>query len=474
MTTPARTVSDEAINAAHAQLKETFASGRTTPAEWRKAQLRGLRRMCMERKAEVVEALKADLGRPVMESFTSELAGSIGEIDFAIEHLDTWMRPEKVATSMLLQPARSVVRREPKGVVLIMSPWNFPFNLCVIPLTAAIAAGNCVLLKPSDLATNVEALLARLLPEFVDPEAVIVVTGGVPEATALLSLRWDHIFYTGNGTIGKQVAKAAAEHLTPCTLELGGKSPTLVLPGANIPVAARRILAGKTFACGQICVAPDYALVHKDVEPRLVEEMRAVLTEWYGEDAATSDSFGRIVNERHFDRINKLLESAGSEVIAQAGKPDRAAKFMPPTLLRAPAEGSAIMEEEIFGPVLPIQTMDSLESMIRCVNSREKPLALYIFGSEAMADEVIAQTSSGTVCVNDTIIHLTNVNLPFGGVGASGYGRYHGKYGFDELSHERAVMYKKTWPDLAARYPPYTEGNLKLLERVMVGPCTVQ
>jgi len=254
------------------------------------------------------------------------------------------------------------------------------------------------------------------------------------------------------------------------TLELGGKSPTLVLPGANIPVAVKRIMAGKFFNCGQICVAPDYALVHKDVLPEVVAEFKRSLKEWYGDDAGASDSYSRIVNERHFDRVNSLLETSGGTVLAQHGKPDRASKFMPPTILEVQNSSSPIMQEEIFGPLLPIMAVDSVDAMVDHINAGEKPLAMYIFGQRAAADEIISQTSSGGVCVNDTIYHILNPFLPFGGVGGSGVGRYHGKFGFDEFSHQRSVMYRATWLDPAARYPPYTEGNLKMFERLIVGP----
>mmetsp|Transcript_44415 Transcript_44415/g.117553 ORF Transcript_44415/g.117553 Transcript_44415/m.117553 type:complete len:520 (-) Transcript_44415:29-1588(-) len=465
-----RVFSDEHIAKAHAQLVETFRSGRTKTYEWRKAQLEGLRRLCVENSEQVCKAIISDLGRPKMEAFLGDVTAVVTEIDHTLQHLQSWMQPEAVATPMIQKPGRSCIIREPKGVVLQIAPWNFPVNLSLMGLIAGLAAGNCCLLKPSEIAPSTEELLAKLLPKYVDPEAVIVINGGIPESAALLKLRWDHILYTGNGVVARAVARAAAEHLTPITLELGGKSPTIVLPGANIPVAARRILAGKFFNCGQICIAPDYALVHKDAEAQLVKEMQGLVKSWYGEDASTSDSFGRIINERHWDRVRGLIESSGAEVLAQPGEADQASKFIPPTLLRDPSVDSAIMQEEIFGPVLPILKMDSMDSMVDHINAGEKPLAMYIFGPEAAADQIIARTSSGGVCVNDTIYHILNPDLPFGGVGGSGIGRYHGKWGFDEFSHVRSVMYRATWLDLPQRYPPYSDSNLKMMEKLLVGP----
>lgn len=284
-----------------------------------------------------------------------------------------------------------------------------------------------------------------------------------------MRLRWDHIVYTGNSVVGKIVMKAAAEHLTPVTLELGGKSPTVVLPGANIKVAAKRICSAKGVNAGQICIAPDYVLVHKDVEEDLLAEIKAVWNEWFPDGA--KEGLGRIISKSHFNRIRGLIETAdGGQVVEQRGELDESQKFIPPTVIKSPNLTAQVMQQEIFGPVLPMQSMGSVEEMIAHINSGEKPLALYVFGPEAECDKVIAQTSSGGVCVNDCLMHNANPDLPFGGVGNSGIGRYHGKWGFDEFSHLRGVMYRATWVDPSLRYPPYTEGKLKLLEKVVLGP----
>lgn len=460
----------EAINEAHACLVSTFKSGRSRNYDWRVAQLQGIRKLVDENKEEICQAVMADLGRPKMEAFLGELTAVIGEVDVALDNLRSWMEPESVATPLTQRPGYSEVVREPKGVVLAISPWNFPIALPLDSLVAILAAGNCCLMKPSEISPRSEELIKRLLPRYVDPEAVIVVTGGVAETTALLKLRWDHILYTGNGAVARVILRAAAEHLTPCTLELGGKSPTVVLPGADIPVAARRILSSKCLNAGQICIAPDYALVHESVEEALVQEMQTTLRSWYGEDASASDSFGRIVNQAHFRRIRRLIDTADGEVLQPQGKMEEASKFIPPTLIRGPGPKSPIMEEEIFGPVLPIVKKKSTDEMIEHINAGEKPLALYIFGPKDEADRIVGSTSSGGVCVNDTIMHFANPDLPFGGVGGSGMGRYHGKWGFDEFSHLRGVMYRSTWLDAPQRYPPFNDSNLKVMEKLLIGP----
>jgi len=465
-----RETSDKEIEQAHATLVATFRSGRTRSVEWRKKQLEGIRRFCTERADDIAKAIKADLGRPQMEALLGDSASLVAEVDLNLANIDSWMQHSKRSTPLLQQPGSSKVVAEPKGVVLNISPWNFPVNLSLGPLIAATSAGNCSLLKPSEVSSNCEKLLAEEFTKYVDPEAIKVVRGAIPETTALLKLRWDHIFYTGSGAVGKVIMRAAAEHLTPVSLELGGKSPAVVLPSCNLKTSARRLLSGKMFNAGQICVAPDYMLVHKDVAEEFVKEMKEIVDTWFGNDAKTSDSFGRIINQHHFKRLCAMTAESGGEVVAQLGKPDESQKFMPPTIIRAPTKGSKLMTDEIFGPILPFWVMDSTSEMIDFINSGEKPLALYVFSSTSEADFIVSRVSSGGVCINDTIFHFTNLELPFGGVGASGMGRYHGKWGFEEFSHMRAVMYRDTWVDMPLRYPPYTDRNLKLFQKLMVGP----
>lgn len=405
-----------------------------------------------------------------MEAFLGDVTSVLSEVDDALSNLKSWMQPQAVPTPLTQKPGYSMVIREPKGVVLAMSPWNFPINLALNSVVSIVAAGNCCLLKPSEITLQSEELLKNVLPSYLDSDAIKVIAGGAAESNALLKLRWDHIMYTGNGAIARIVSRAAAEHLTPLTLELGGKSPTVVLPGANLQVSAKRILSTKCFNAGQICIAPDYALVHESMEEPLLKEMQSVLKSWFGDDASTSDSFGRIINQNHFRRVRNLIDTADGEVLPQQGKLDESSKFIPPTLIRGPTKKSAVMEEEIFGPVLPIIKKGSVEEIIEYINAGEKPLALYIFGPEADCNKVIAATSSGGVCVNDTLMHIANPNLPFGGVGASGMGRYHGKWGFDEFSHLRAVMYRSTWLDPPQRYPPFNDANMKMMEKLLIGP----
>ncbi|CAK0881419.1 unnamed protein product [Prorocentrum cordatum] len=458
------------IYATYTRLAETFKTGRTKSYEWRFAQISNIRRMLTENLSAVEQAIKADLGRPKAEAMTAEVFATVGEIDYALKHLKEWMAPEAKPTPLLQKPGRSVVIREPKGLILDLAPWNFPINLSLSTMVGIISAGNCCVLKPSEVSPKCEQFLKEYIPRYCDPDAIAVVTGGVAESQLLLKLRWDHIVYTGNSHVAKEILAAAAQNLTPCTLELGGKSPTVVLPGANVPVAARRILAGKCMNAGQICIAPDYALVHEAVAEALEAELKKSMQAWYGDDAQQSASFGRIINQRHFQRVKGLVESAGVAEVYQQGRMDEASKFIPPTLIKNPGEDSDIMKDEIFGPVLPFITCRSLDEIVERINSKEKPLALYIFGREADADEIIRQTSSGGVCVNDTIFHIATPELPFGGVGNSGMGSYHGKWGFDEFSHKRSVMYRATWADPSLRYPPYTDGTVRLLEKVMVGP----
>jgi len=376
-----------------------------------------------------------------------------------------------VPTELLQRPGYSKVIREPKGVILILSPWNFPIDLSLKTIGMAVAAGNCCLLKPSEVASASEEALARLIPKYLDTEAVQVMTGGPDVSTALISLRWDHIHYTGNGSVARIVAQAAAKNLVPCTLELGGKSPAIITSGANLNVAAKRLLFGKLFNTGQICIAPDYALVDEKIEAEFLRILLETLKTWHGEDAKASSHLGRIINKRHFHRLKNLLDTSDGTILAQNGKMDEDSCFMPPTLVHNPSKTSPIMQEEIFGPLLPIITCSSINDMISFINSKDKPLTMYIFAKKGPEiDQIIENTSSGSVCINDTIMQYANSNLPFGGIGESGTGRSHGKWGFDDFSHVRGIMYRDTWVDLPQRYPPYTDSNLKLFQRLLVGP----
>lgn len=449
-------------------LRSTFATGRTRDAAWRTAQLRALHRMLTEQEEPLLEALRADLGKPAIEAFLTEIAFVRAEVDVTLKHLRRWMRPERVGIPVKQQPGRARIHRDPLGVVLIIGPWNYPVQLLLAPLVGAIAAGNCAVLKPSEVSPTVSATLARIVPQYLDRDAVRVVEGAVPETTALLEQRWDHIFYTGNGTIGRVVMGAAAKHLTPVTLELGGKSPTYVDASANLAVAARRIAWGKFLNSGQTCIAPDYVLVDRSVEAAFVEHLRAAVHGFFGDDPSTSPDFGRIVNGRHFTRIRALADGAGAGTPAFGGRHDEASRYIEPCALLGVDPSARIMQEEIFGPVLPILGVDGVDEAIRFINDRDKPLALYIFAERgAVTERILAETSSGGVCVNATLYHLVPPTLPFGGVGESGQGAYHGRSTFETFSHRKSVLRKPTRLDPPIAYPPYTEQKQKLIRRFL-------
>ena len=448
-------------------LRATFESGRTRPRAWREAQLAGLRRLLDECDEELVAALQADLGRPRMEAYAADIGHAKAELRHLAKHVGSWMRPRRAKVPITVAPAKARVVPEPLGVALVIAPWNYPIQLLLEPAAAALAAGNCVLAKPSELAPACSAVLARLLPRYVDPEAVVVVEGGVEETTALLAERWDHIFFTGSTAVGHVIAEAAAKHLTPTVLELGGKSPTYVHTGADIEITARRILWGKLLNAGQTCIAPDYVLVDDVVKDRLVDALVRQIGTFYGPDPKASDSFGRIVNERHVARLQGLLDEGAGTVVA-GGQVDPAARYVAPTIVVEPSPDSALMQAEIFGPVLPVLGVDGPGAARAFINARPKPLALYVFAAdEAVAQEVIDGTSSGGVCVNHTLMHLLPPDLPFGGVGDSGTGAYHGRSGFDVFSHHKSVLRKPIKPDLKLLYPPYKPRIERLVRRLV-------
>jgi len=443
-------------------LRATFDSGRTRSLAWRQAQLEGLRRMMVEAEDDLIEALRRDLGRPRMEAFAADIGHTKGELRHMVKRLPTWLEPTRVKAGPLAAPAKAEVVHEPLGVVLVIAPWNYPIQLLVEPVGAALAAGNCVVAKPSEMAPACSAAMARLLPRYVDPEAISVVEGGVDETTALLAQRWDHIFFTGSTAVGRVVAEAAAKHLTPTTLELGGKSPTYVHTSANLRVAARRIAWGKFLNAGQTCIAPDYVLVDEQAKDQLVERLAATVTDFYGRDPKASESFGRIVNERHVSRLQGLIDGGIGE-IATGGEVDPSALYVAPTVTIEPPLDAPAMREEIFGPILPVIGVAGPEAAADFVNARPKPLALYVFSEDdGPVDHLLSRTSSGGACVNQTLMHLLPPDLPFGGVGDSGSGAYHGKSGFDVFSHHRSVLRKPTKPDVKLLYPPYK----RLVERI--------
>lgn len=447
-----------------ARLRQTFREGKTLPLDARRHRLVRMREMLVAEEARIFEALRSDLGKSDFESFGSEIAMVSTEIGHCLKKLPKWMRPKRVSTPLAHQPGKSYIVREPLGVVLIIAPWNYPIQLTLSPLVGAIAAGNCAVVKPSEIAPQSSALLAELLPKYVGEDAVQVVEGGVAETTKLLELKWDHIFYTGNGHVGRIVMRAAAENLTPVTLELGGKSPTIVDTTVDLQLAARRIAWGKFFNAGQTCTAPDYVLVTGGRGDAFTLAMKETIEAFYGADPKASPDYGRIVNERHTQRLQGLL---GDGTIAAGGQVDVAARYVAPTLVRDVPLDGALMRDEIFGPILPIIDVESVEAAIEFINARDKPLALYLFTADnAVKSQVLARTSAGGTCINDTVTHVGIQTLPFGGVGESGMGAYHGRDSFDTFSHRRAVYDRATWLDVKIRYAPYGD-KLKLVRKLL-------
>lgn len=455
----------DAIGGVADRLRSTFDRGVTRPLAWRRRQLEQMVRMLTENEAEFLDALHTDLGKPRLEGYMTDLAFVIGEVEGMCKNLKRWNRPQRVRTPMVAMPARSRLVPEPLGVVLVIAPWNYPVQLLLVPAAGAIAAGNAVVMKPSEVSSATSALLARLIPEYLDHSAIACVEGGVPETTALLAQRYDHIFYTGNGTVGRVVMAAAVEHLTPVTLELGGKSPTLVDASADLRVAARRIAWGKWLNAGQTCVAPDHVLVHDSVKDDFVGELAAAISAFYGADPHASADYGRIVSARHFDRLVGML---GDGTVVVGGEHDATDRYLAPTVLVDPDPGSRLMDEEIFGPLLPVIGVASMDEAISMVNAKPHPLALYVFaGRRAVIDDVLARTTAGGVTVNGTIMHLTNPHLPFGGIGESGMGAYHGESSVRLFQHRKPVLTRGTRLDPSIAYPPHSERSARILRKLL-------
>lgn len=448
------------------RLRRTFATNHTKPQEWRRAQLEALRTMLTVEEPALQQALEADLGKCATEAYVTELGFLRAELDYALSHLTQWIRPRRVATTLPLLPSRARTVREPLGVVLIISPWNYPLNLALAPLIGAIAAGNCAVIKPSELAPATSKVLASLVPRYLDHEAIAVIEGGIPETTALLQQRFDHIFYTGNSTVARIVMTAAAKNLTPVTLELGGKSPTVVESGVDMATVARRLAWGKFMNAGQTCVAPDYVLALGDTAAELESQLSTAVAEMYGSNPVHSPDYGRIINERHFDRLSGMLDSGR---IVTGGETDRSQRYIAPTVLADVDPDASIMREEIFGPILPILSVPDLNGAIELINGRERPLALYAFTeSKRTRRRLMTETSSGGLAFGIPNAHLSVPTLPFGGVGESGMGGYHGAYSFETFSHAKAVLEKSLTPDtMLPSYPPYSRMKNRLLRRLL-------
>ena len=446
------------------ELKKTFDSGKTRSLEWRHSQFLALKQMLEENEKAIYKALQSDLGKCEFESHVSEYAFVLKDIALFIKKTKQWAKTRNVNTPLLLQPGSSKITPEPLGTVLIMGAWNYPLQLVLSPMVAALAAGNCVVLKPSELASATSSLLAKLIPKYLDSKAIAIYEGGIEETTELLKQRFDHIMYTGSEAVGKIVMRAASEYLTPVTLELGGKSPCIVDDQTNLKVTANRIVWGKFLNAGQTCIAPDYILVTPQQREPLIKALQQALIKQFGHDPKQSPDYGRIVNDRHFKRITSYLKNLEDNLIT-GGQTDAEQRYIAPTLVFDPELTSPIMEEEIFGPLLPIIEVASMDKAINFVNAREKPLALYLFSNNDITiRKVSAETSSGTLSINETVAFMVNTEFPFGGVGSSGMGSYHGKWGFDTFSHLKPVLHKSFFADIPIRYAPYSNWKQKVFK----------
>lgn len=440
-----------------------FLEGHTRPVAWRKSQLESVRAMFTDHHDALCDALWKDLRRNVNDADLMDVEYCAKEAAYALEHIDAWMKPLHEPMPLVFEPGYIRVNRDPLGVALIIGAWNEPFMLVFGPLVAALAAGNTAVLKPSEVAAHCAAAAARLVPEYFDPRAVAVVEGAVPETTALLAQQWDMIFFTGSPPVGKIVHQAAAKNLTPCVLELGGKNPTIVHSSANLKAAARRIAYGRYLNSGHICTAPDHVLAWPEVKDEFVQHLKDTIREFYGDDPKQSPDYGRVINRRNFDRLAALLDSGRA---VAGGQTDADALYIAPTVLVDVAVDSPIMKEEIFGPILPVLEIGSVDAVVQWVNSRPSPLGVYIFAEDRdVVDRILSSTRSGDAEVNDCAIHPLFPELPFGGVGNSGMGKYHGRWGFEAFTNARGVLHHSSAVDPGVRYPPYAR---HALERVVV------
>ncbi|MBN3888269.1 MAG: aldehyde dehydrogenase [Nostoc sp. JL31] len=443
--------------------RDFFQTGKTKDVNFRIEQLKNLKQAIIEHEKSIVEALQADLHKPEVETYLTEIS-VIKDIDYAIKHLQNWSKPKKAAVSWDFFSYSAKIYPEPLGVVLIIGPWNYPFQLIISPLIGAIAAGNCAIIKPSEIASHTSDIIAKIIAKHFDPAYLAVVEGGVEASQKLLAEKFDHIFFTGGTAVGKIIMAAAAKYLTPVTLELGGKSPCIVDTDINLEHTVRRISWGKFINAGQTCIAPDYLLVNKIIKKDLIDGLEKSLKEFYGENPINSPDYARIISQKHFERLVSFLKD-GKVVIGGENKPSE--RYIAPTLIDNVSLEDSVMQEEIFGPILPIIEYTDITEAIALINSRPKPLALYLFSQDKnLQKRVLQETSSGGVCINDTVMQVGVSSLPFGGVGDSGIGNYHGKASFDTFSHKKSVLQNSFWLDLKWRYAPY-QGKLPLIKKLL-------
>lgn len=433
--------------------REYFFTNETQSIKFRKAALKRLQKAIKTREDKISEAIKKDLGKSAHEGFMCETGLVLSEISYMLKRVGRYSRSRIVPTPLTNFHSTSKIKPSPYGVTLIMSPWNYPFLLTVEPLVDSLAAGNTAIVKPSAYSPNTSAIIEEIIKDAFDPKYVATVMGGREENKALLKEKFDYIFFTGSQAVGKEVMKAAGEHLTPVTLELGGKSPCIIHKDANIKLAAKRVVFGKYLNCGQTCVAPDYVLCHKDVKDKFISEVKKQITIQYSENPLSNPDYGKIINEKHFKRVSGLIDEA--KVVA-GGNVNAQTQQIAPTVMDNVTYDDAVMKEEIFGPIMPVLTYEDLDQIISDINSKACPLALYIFTSSSkVADKVTTNCRFGGGCVNDTVLHLATSSMGFGGCGESGMGSYHGKIGFDTFSHHKSILNKYTWIDMPMRYQPY-------------------
>ena len=455
----------EAFVSQFEKMNSFFLLHQTRSLAFRLEQLKTLEKLIKENTPLILEALYKDLRKPEAEALMGEIGIVLEEINFTKKELNKWMKPKSVSTPVNLWPAKSQIIYEPKGVVLIISPWNYPFQLAMSPLVGAIAAGNCSVIKPSEMTQYTSKLIIELVKKYFDANYITAVEGGIDETTALLKLPWHHLFFTGSTPVGKIIMKAAAENLTPVTLELGGKSPAIVNHDADIGVTAKRLVWGKFYNAGQTCVAPDYVYVHKSVKQELIDQMITEMKNQFGPDYQQSLNYGRIINTKNLDRLKKLISK---DQIIYGGEINDADLFISPTLANVTDWSDPLMQDEVFGPILPIIEFEDLDSIFNLINQKQKPLAAYLFSnSEKIQNQFLDEVSFGGGCINDVVIHLGNPHLPFGGTHQSGHGSYHGHYSFLTFSHQKSVLQKSVYLDLPIRYPPYSETKIKMIRRFL-------